>query len=443
MARNLAWGLISGLLLSASGCEQLLDLNHDYTLRTVGIGSAGASGGVADANSAASLATGGQASSGAASRGGSGAASLTANSTGVGATSGSASTHVPASGSGVAGGSTSSGGSSNAQTGGAGGLGMGGVGTSGATVNSTGSVAGRSGATVNSTGGVAGRSGAAVSSAGGVAGRSGAAVSSAGGVAGRSGAMVSSAGGNSSVDTSASRAGGGVGNGGATTGGASGSVVGASSGASSCAACSHAIAYDAGSVTAMHGGNTSTGVTYYAYQDSCTSNEVLVGYAGTLRSDIYELGPKTPVVQLASLIGLCGVVTVAGSGVVTIQPSMALTPRGTDGTTQTFTQVCPSDQVVVGFAGHSGDVIDEIGFVCASLQRLTCGALNLWATNALTPVGGTGGTAYSESCPSGQVAVGHSLYTATNPDHSGEYWVSRFGLQCATPTPLAACDSDS
>ena len=231
---------------------------------------------------------------------------------------------------------------------------------------------------------------------------------------------------------------GGTGGGGTGTGGA------ASGGGSNCTACSHAITLQSESVTALHGSNGSSGVTYYAYQDRCPGNQVLIGYAGTLRDDVYQLS-GAPVLQLASLLAICGTVTVNASGGVTVTPSSGIDARGTDAAAGTFSQICPTNQVVVGFAGHASTIIDQIGFVCARLQSASgaccCSALTIGPNYAFTPEGGTGGSAYSESCPSGQVALGQDLYTATTTTHVGEEWVSLFGLLCGMPMPVVACGS--
>jgi hypothetical protein len=257
---------------------------------------------------------------------------------------------------------------------------------------------------------------------------------------------------------------GGVGTGGATstrattggvgTGGVTASATGAggssnpggagSGGGSNCTACSHAITLQSEAATAQHGSSSSTGVTYTAHEDRCPSNQVLIGYAATLRDDVYQSN-NTPVTQLGSLVAICGTVNVGAAGEVTVTPASGLDPRGTDGALGTSSQICPTNQVVVGFAGHSGTIIDQIGFVCASLSSTAaaccCSALITGSTYAFTPVGGTGGSAYSESCPSGQVALGQRLYTATTTKHAGEEWVSLFGLLCATPMPVVACAS--
>jgi hypothetical protein len=409
------------------GCDSLLNLNHDYTIWADGTGGtsgilsfggttsipmAGATS-VGLGGSTFGMASSGDSTSSAATSGGSGTDSSTTS-------------IVSAGGGSVRG---------TAPTSSTGGLATGGSTTSG--TNSGGAGPFGSSSSAISTGGIAagGKSSTGISTGGVATSRSSSRVASGG----------FGTGGVSSMRTTT----GGVGTGGGTAiaigaGGSSDRGGAGSGGGSNCAACNHGITFQSEAATAQHGSSSSSGVAYTAHQDRCPNNQVLMGYAATLRDDVYQSN-NTPVTQLASLVAICGTINVGATGQVTVTPASGLDPRGTDGAAGTSSQICPANQVVVGFAGHSGAIIDQIGFVCASLSSTAsaccCNPLTIGSTYAFTPVGGTGGSVYSESCPRGQVALGQSLYTATTTKHAGEEWVSFFGLLCATPMPVVACES--
>jgi hypothetical protein len=115
---------------------------------------------------------------------------------------------------------------------------------------------------------------------------------------------------------------------------------------------------------------------------------------------------------------------------VTAAPEAPLPTRGTTGTV-TFNQTCPDNQVVVGFQGRSSLVLDQVGFICAPLTISRVGtrySLALGSTTELTSAGGTGGTAFVEPCPDGQIARG------TNVTIYGAGFVGAFGLICGMPS---------
>jgi hypothetical protein len=62
---------------------------------------------------------------------------------------------------------------------------------------------------------------------------------------------------------------------------------------------------------------------------------------------------------------------------------------------------CPNNQYIVGFMGRSGGYIDRLSFICGTPDRtqVTWPSSNAWLGNS------TGGTAFGEFCPMGQVAV--------------------------------------
>jgi hypothetical protein len=84
--------------------------------------------------------------------------------------------------------------------------------------------------------------------------------------------------------------------------------------------------------------------------------------------------------------------------------------------------------MIFGFNGRTGSYVDQLTFVCLKLT-VTGGSssygLLVSQSNALSPVGGTGGAAIApERCPTGSVATGDRGF-------SGDY-VDAFGLLCAS-----------
>ncbi len=245
-----------------------------------------------------------------------------------------------------------------------------------------------------------------------------------GGKAGSGGIASSTAG------STAGRATAGGASGKAGSGGIASSTAGSTAGgtAGNCAACSHSIVLNGESTTSLHGASSGT-----AYQDRCPTNQVIIGYAGTLRDDVYTVN-SVPVVQVSSVIAICGTLSVSTASHLTVSSEGGLPQRGATGAAGAWVQMCPTDEVVVGFTGHSGAILDQVAFVCASLKGSTSNcssAIGTGTTDRLTPAGGDGGTAFTDMCPSGQVARGQSLRSSN--------WVYQFGLICSTPEFAITC----
>src|SRR5512142_1105988 len=239
----------SAVLLVGFGCEPLLGLNHEYSVRSEG------SGGMSTASSGGTTAT------------------------------------------------------RLETTGGVISLELGGFTSGGFSAGGTGTV--DTSSTRMATGGVAGAS-SAISAGGAATGGTSSARTTTGGAAiGGTSSSRTSTGGVGPGGTSSTRAStGGVGSGGTSGGGAG------SGGGSNCTACSHAIALQSESATPERGSNSASGTTYSSYDDRCPGNQVLIGYAGTLRDDVHTVN-GIPVLQLASLVAICGTVSVGASGAVT------------------------------------------------------------------------------------------------------------------------------
>jgi hypothetical protein len=107
-----------------------------------------------------------------------------------------------------------------------------------------------------------------------------------------------------------------------------------------------------------------------------------------------------------------------------------LATRGTQTGSISQTAMCPPDQVIVGFSGRSGNLVDSLVFSCAPLVISGTSpsfTLSIGATSETSSIGGPGGTPFAPlACPANTIAVGHS--GRSNQD------VQAFGLVCARPT---------
>ena len=114
---------------------------------------------------------------------------------------------------------------------------------------------------------------------------------------------------------------------------------------------------------------------------------------------------------------------------MTIQAGASLPTRGKAGTSS-WTSNCPANQVVVGFSGRSGLLVDQIALRCAPLgvSSATSGSsLTVGTATSLGAIGGTGGSAFAAvNCPTGEVATMARVRTGDNLD--------AFGLACAKGT---------
>jgi hypothetical protein len=156
------------------------------------------------------------------------------------------------------------------------------------------------------------------------------------------------------------------------------------------------------------------------FDDACPAHQALIGYDG-YRDDGNGL--------VGQVIPLCGTVTVSagGSGLIVHTTAGATLPaRG--GTTNTACpRHCAQDQVVVGFTGRTGTLVDQLIITCAPLTIDGNSNFVVGATTNLPACGGNGGSATPQTnCPSGLVA------TVSRTRISG--FVEAFGLGCSKPT---------
>jgi hypothetical protein len=162
-------------------------------------------------------------------------------------------------------------------------------------------------------------------------------------------------------------------------------------------------------------GNTSGGD---AYDDACPSGQAVIGYHGFTASQGWH----------GQIQALCGTLTIEAGGTpaVTILAGETLPLRGLFGADE-WTRSCGTDEVVVGFVGRSGALIDQLTFECAPLEiSLQGGAyvIGVGQTSQTTSIGGTGGNAFPlTECPAGAIATVSNIRAGDNLD--------AFGLGCS------------
>jgi hypothetical protein len=149
----------------------------------------------------------------------------------------------------------------------------------------------------------------------------------------------------------------------------------------------------------------------------------VIGYGGFLT------GPEVGATLVGAIQAVCGELSVgsAPSDGVTIGAGATLPMRGATQDTP-WSQMCPADEVVVGFSGRSGADLDQVAFECApwtASNNVDGGVLSAGPTVTLPAAGGDGGTPFQDTCPPGQLARGSNLRAGA--------WVDAFGLVCGTP----------
>jgi hypothetical protein len=149
----------------------------------------------------------------------------------------------------------------------------------------------------------------------------------------------------------------------------------------------------------------------------CPGDQVVVGYQGTVN--------HPSIVFVASVQLICGEVDVVGPTQLSISTGVTLPVQGSTGDT-TFSATCPAGQAVVGIYGNYGLLVDQLGLECAPLTRTSTGSISVGSSTQLPANGGTGGGAYDDPCPSGQVVRGGDFTT------SG--WLYSVAADCAVPT---------
>ena len=176
------------------------------------------------------------------------------------------------------------------------------------------------------------------------------------------------------------------------------------------------IAFTGDNRTAQFGG--SGGATYV---DACPGGQALIGFTGSLTSATGYHG------QLSSQCGAVTLVDNAGSYSVRVTSGATLATRGIL-SGSAWARTCAADQVIVGFRGRSGNLVDQLTFRCAPLIATFAGTwtITVGSTSDLEAIGGNGGNAFAQTdCPAGQVAT-------IAPVRAGD-GIDAFGLGCSTP----------
>jgi hypothetical protein len=152
-----------------------------------------------------------------------------------------------------------------------------------------------------------------------------------------------------------------------------------------------------------------------SFQDGCPPGSVVIGVnAGSDDGSGFFV--------VAQLQTKCGTPSVATDGKVTIAPSATLPLRG--GMTSPLHALdCPANDVVMGFDGRAGSLLDQLSVRCAPLV-VSGTSVTIGTPTDIGPEGGTGGDPFPRTdCPAGTIAVGTNTATRN--------WIGGFGLICA------------
>jgi hypothetical protein len=159
------------------------------------------------------------------------------------------------------------------------------------------------------------------------------------------------------------------------------------------------------------------------FDDACPAGQVLIGFHGSLGSINGTHG------QIAAH---CGVLELAAAGKgyeIRIGEGLVHPARGRHAA-QPRTSLCPANQVVVGFGGRGGLLIDQLTFRCAPLTIAADGpgyTVTVGTPADLTPIGGNGGNPFVQAdCTAGQIATVARLRAGDSLD--------AIGLGCSTLT---------
>ena len=156
------------------------------------------------------------------------------------------------------------------------------------------------------------------------------------------------------------------------------------------------------------------------FSDSCPTNQVLVGFEGTVDA----AGGES---YLRSVSGACATMTISDVDPTRVQitTDSSLSARGTEAEV-VESATCPKNQVVVGFAGSADMYIEAIELICAPLMIEDLESnpkLSIGATSNSAQFGGSSGSAFADvECPAGTVAASQEVVIQDG--------VTGFGLGC-------------
>jgi hypothetical protein len=156
------------------------------------------------------------------------------------------------------------------------------------------------------------------------------------------------------------------------------------------------------------------------FDDACPAGQALIGFYGNLTSETGHHG------QLGGRCGAVSPVDNGGSYGVTVTPSAVLDLHGVLGTFN-WTRTCPADQVIVGFGGRSGQLIDQLIFRCAPISVTPELAVTIGTITELAAAGGSGGNPFTTvDCTAGQVGTMARIRAGDSID--------AFGIACSSVT---------
>lgn len=170
--------------------------------------------------------------------------------------------------------------------------------------------------------------------------------------------------------------------------------------------------------TPQQGGNGGT-----LYEDACPAGQVLIGITGansTAENIVGQISAHCSNITLTPAVG--------GSYDIEFSAGQQFPGRGNGGGTP-WTRLCASGEVMVGFDGRSGSLLDRLFVRCATFT--VSGDLGSLVFSTGVPYelqfvgGGGGGTFPERDCPVGEVAT----VTRTR---AGDL-IDSFGLGCAMP----------
>ncbi len=169
-------------------------------------------------------------------------------------------------------------------------------------------------------------------------------------------------------------------------------------------------------------GNASGGTLFV---DGCPAGQVMVGIAGSV-------GASWDQVQV-----VCGAPSLSDTPAVTLAAGATLPLRGTN-VNVAVTSMCPADQVVIGFDGRAGALMDQIALRCAPVTFAVGSSaytVTLGTAAAVTPVGGSGGSEFATTdCAAGELALGANIRAGGSTDG--------FGLICGGFAATHGTDRD-
>jgi hypothetical protein len=190
-------------------------------------------------------------------------------------------------------------------------------------------------------------------------------------------------------------------------------------------ACPTGLAFDSSTYYTQAIYGTSGGTEYH---DRCSAGQVIVGFRGYLTTI-----PSGTQVH-GSLGTICGVPRVSlsnGKCIVQTSVGTSLSLRGTVGDIE-WTQLCPENEIIMGFKAWIGADIDSIVFRCAPLIITSNGngfAITRGPFTDLASVGGEMTQPQEQTdCPDGQVATMAHLFATS--------YFRAIGLGCQSPTTL-------